>query len=74
MLQRCLVMHQSLELLPTGPLDLVLTVPALPGMNFMSFDQHFEVFEAAYHWCRGQIDHLAAESDAALTAILATKD
>ncbi len=41
-------MHQSPDLLPVGPLDLVLTVPALPGANFMDFDRHVEVFEAAY--------------------------
>ncbi len=72
-LQRCLVMHQNPELLPVGPLDLVLTVPPFPGANFMDFDQHFEVFEAAYHWCRGQIDALADKGDPAFTAIMATK-
>jgi NTE family protein len=73
-LQRCLGMSQIPELLPVGPHDLVLTVPAFPGANFMDFDHHFEVFEAAYHWCREQIDRLAAENDPALAAILASKD
>jgi NTE family protein len=73
-LQRCLVMHQRPELLPVGPLDLVLTVPALPGANFMDFDRHTQVFEAAYQWCRRQIDELAEKGDPALAAILATKD
>ena len=73
-LQRCLVLNQSPELLPVGPLDLMLTVPELPGANFMSFDQHFELFEAAYHWCREQIDRLETEGNAALAAILATKN
>jgi NTE family protein len=73
-LQRCLVMHQRPELLPIGPLDLVLTVPALPGANFMDFDRHTEVFEAAYQWGRRQIDELAEKGDPALAAILATKD
>ncbi len=68
MLQRCLVMHQSPELLPVGPLDLVLTVPALPGANFMDFDRHFEVFEAAYQWCRRQIEQLTDEGNPALAA------
>ncbi len=49
-------MHQNPELLPVGPLDLVLAVPPFPGANFMDFDHHFEVFEAAYQWCRSQID------------------
>jgi NTE family protein len=73
-LQRCLVMHQRPELLPVGPLDLVLTVPTLPGANFMDFDRHSDVFEAAYQWCCRQIDELADKGDPALTAILATKD
>jgi NTE family protein len=73
-LQRCLVMHQRPESLPLGPLDLVLTVPALPGANFMDFDRHSEVFEGAYQWCRRQIDELAEKGDPALAAILATKD
>lgn len=73
-LQRCLVMHQNPELLPVGPLDLVLAVPPFPGANFMDFDRHFEVFEAAYQWCRGRIDELTDKGDPALAAILATKD
>ena len=54
-------MHQNPELLPVGPLDLVLAVPPFPGANFMDFDRHFEVFEAAYQWCRGKIDELAEQ-------------
>ena len=73
-LQRCLVLNQSPELLPVGPLDLVLTVPELAGASFMDFDQHFEVFEAAYQWCKARIDELGAKGDPALMAILATKD
>ena len=73
-LQRCLGMHQSPALLPVGPLDLVLTVPAVPGANFMDFDRHLEVFEAAHRWCREQIDALTEKGDPALAAILATKD
>ena len=72
-LQRCLVMHQSPELLPAGPLDLVLAVPALPGANFMDFDRHAEVFEAAYQWCRSRIDELDKQGNPALAAILASK-
>ncbi len=72
-LQRCLVMNQSPDLLPVGPLDLVLTVPSLPGANFMDFDRHFEVFEAAYQWCRDEIERLTNEGNPALAAILATK-
>ena len=67
-------MHQSPELLPVGPLDLVLAVPVLAGANFMDFDRHFEVFEAAYQWCRGQIDEQTEKGNPALAAILATKD
>ena len=73
-LQRCLVLNQSPELLPVGPLDVVLAVPELPGANFMDFDRHFEVFEAAYHWCKARIDELGETGDQALAAILATKD
>jgi NTE family protein len=73
-LQRCLVMNQNPELLPVGPLDLVLTVPPFPGANFMDFDHHYEVFEAAYHWCRNKLDELTEKGDPALAAILATKD
>jgi len=73
-LQRCLVLNQSPELLPVGPLDVVLAVPDLPGANFMDFDRHFEVFEAAYHWCNARIDELGETGDPALAAILATKD
>ena len=72
-LQRCLVMHQNPELLPVGPLDLVLAVPPFPGANFMDFDRHGEVFEAAYQWCRGKIDELERSGDTALAAILAAK-
>ena len=73
-LQRCLVMHQAPELLPVGPLDLVLTVPAFPGAHFMDFDRHTEVFAAAYQWCHQQIDELADKGSPALAAILATKN
>ena len=73
-LQRCLVMHQAPELLPVGPLDLVLTVPALPGANLMDFDRHTEVFAAAYQWCHQQIDELTNKGSPALAAILATKN
>ena len=73
-LQRCLVMHQNPELLPVGPLDLVLAVPPFPGANFMDFDHHFEVFEASYRWCCARIDELIEKGDPALAAILATKD
>ena len=73
-LQRCLGTHQSPELLPVGRLDLILSVPAFPGADFMDFDHHFDVSEAAYRWCRGQIDELADKGDPALAAILATRD
>jgi NTE family protein len=72
-LQRCLVMNQSPDLIPAGPLDLVLGVPDLAGATFMDFDRHSEVFEAAYQWCRQEIDTLAEKGDPALAAILATK-
>jgi NTE family protein len=72
-LERCLSMNQNPALLPTGPLDLVLNVPPFPGANFMDFDRHSEVFEAAHEWGRGQIDALIREGNPAVTAILATK-
>jgi NTE family protein len=72
-LERCLSMNQNPDLLPTGPLDLVLNVPAFPGVGFMDFDRHSEVFEAAYEWGRGQIDALDRAGDPAIRAILATK-
>jgi NTE family protein len=71
MLQRCVSLRQSRESLPVGPLDLVLTVPPLADAQFMDFDRHQEVFEAAYHWCCGQIDELMESGDPALAAILA---
>ncbi len=73
-LQRCLVLNQDPELLPVGPLDLVMPVPELPGASLMDFDRHVEVFEAAYHWCKTRIDELAEQNDPALAAILATRD
>ena len=73
-IQRCLVMHQAPELLPLGPLDLVLAVPVLAGANFMDFDRHTQVFEAAYQWCRRQIDELLDQGNPALAALLATQD
>jgi NTE family protein len=72
-LQRCLALHQDPDLLPLGPLDLVLTVPALAGANLMDFDRHSDVFEAAYRWCRTRIDELEQQGDPALAAILTTK-
>ena len=74
MLQRYLVMHQPPESLPVGPLDLILTVPALPGANFMDFDRHSEVFAAAYQWCQRELDKLVEERNPAVMAVLATKD
>jgi NTE family protein len=73
-IQRCLVMHQASEMLPAGPLDLVLEVPALAGANLMDFSRHAEVFEAAYHWCRREIDELIERANPALAALLATND
>jgi NTE family protein len=73
-IQRCLVMHQTPDSLPLGPLDLVLEVPSLPGANFMDFDRHSQVFEAAYQWCRRRIDELRDAGNPALAAILATRD
>jgi predicted acylesterase/phospholipase RssA len=61
------------DLLPTGPLDLVLNVPPFPGVGLMDFDRHSEVFGAAYEWCHGQIDALNRAGNPAVTAILATK-
>jgi hypothetical protein len=40
-------MHQAPELLPLGPLDLVLEVPVLAGTSFMDFDRHAHVCDAA---------------------------
>jgi NTE family protein len=73
-LQRCLVLNQDPDRLPTGPLDLVLPVPELPGATLLDFDRHFEVFEGAYQWCKRRIDELGEQNDAALAAILATRD
>jgi NTE family protein len=73
-IQRCLVMHQAPELLPLGPLDLVLAVPVLAGASFMDFDRHTQVFEVAYQWCRQQIDQLLDQGNPALAALLATRD
>jgi NTE family protein len=72
--QRCLLMNQSHDRLPVGPLDLVLAVPDFPGANFMDFDRHFDVFQAAYAWCSTQIHDLGEQGCPALAAILATRD
>jgi NTE family protein len=69
-LQRCLAMSQNPDLLPAGPHDLVLAVPAFPGANFMDFDRHVDVFEASYRWCCAEIDRRMAAGDEALAAIL----
>jgi NTE family protein len=71
-LQRCLASRHNLDMLPVGPHDLVLAVPA-PGASLMDFDRHHEVFETAYQWCRRRIAELADASDSALAALLATK-
>ena len=73
-LQRCLVLNQDPDRLPIGPLDLVLPVPELPGATLLDFDRHFEVFEGAYQWCKRRIDELGEQNDAALAAILATRE
>jgi NTE family protein len=67
-------LNQDPDRLPIGPLDLVLPVPELTGATLLDFDRHFEVFEGAYHWCKRRIDELGEQSDAALAAILATRD
>ena len=72
-LQRCLATRNGSELLPVGPHDLVLSVPALPGANLMDFDRHHELFETAYQWGRRRLDALADQGDPALAAILAAK-
>jgi NTE family protein len=72
-LRRCYGIHQSPSLLPIEPLDLVLAPPPFPGSNFIDFDRHSDVFEAAYQWCSIQLDRLVAEHDQAFEAILATR-
>jgi NTE family protein len=69
-LRRCFGIHQNPDMLPTGPLDLVLAPPAFPGSSFVDFDRHTDVFKAAYKWCNEQLDRLAAEKDTALATIL----
>jgi hypothetical protein len=39
----------------------------------MDCDRHTEVFQAAYEWCRDQINELADEGNPALAIILAKK-
>jgi len=73
-LQRCLVLNQNLIGCRSARLDLVLPVPELAGATLLDFDRHFEVFEGAYQWCKRRIDELGEQSDAALAAILATRD
>jgi NTE family protein len=72
-LRRCFGIHQNPDLLPLGPLDLVLAPPPFPGSSFIDFQRHHDVFEASYEWCLGKIDELAKMEDKALAAILATK-
>jgi len=71
-LRRCFCIHQSAELLPIGPLDLVLAPPPFPGSSFMEFDRHSEVSEAAYQWCSTHLDQLAAQDNPGLKALLAS--
>jgi NTE family protein len=73
-LRRCLCLHQNPDLLPIGPLDLVLAPPPFPGSNFLDFDRHSEVFEAGYQWGGVQLDQLMAEHNPALEPILATRN
>jgi hypothetical protein len=52
----------------------VLMRQSSPGATLLNFDRHFEVFEGAYQWCRRRIDKLGEQNNAALAAILATRD
>jgi NTE family protein len=70
-LQRCLVLNENIAQLSVDATDLVLQVPAFAGTNFMDFERHSAVVEAAYHWCRAQLDRLSAEGNPALAAMLA---
>jgi NTE family protein len=72
-LRRCLLMNQGAELLPIESSDLVLKVPIFPGANLLSFDQHIEVFEAAYLWAMHQIDRFQANDEPAWAQIMAAQ-
>jgi NTE family protein len=70
-LQRCLVLNEHIAQLPLDAGDLVLPVPAFAGANFMDFESHSAVVEAAYRWCRAELDRLSGEDNPALAAMLA---
>lgn len=69
-LQRCLVLNENIAQLPVDANDLVLQVPAFAGTNFMDFARHSAVVDAAYHWCRAELDRLSDEGNPALAAML----
>jgi hypothetical protein len=73
-IQRCLVMHQAPELLPLGPLDLVLAVPVACRCELHGFRSPHGSVRGAYRWSGGQIDELLGQGNPALAALLATKD
>jgi NTE family protein len=72
-LRRCFGIHQNPDLLPLGPLDLILAPPPFPGSSFIDFQRHHEVFEASYQWGLAQINELSNLNNPALAAILQTK-
>jgi hypothetical protein len=65
------VLNEHIAQLPLDANDLVLPVPAFAGANFMDFESHSAVVEAAYRWCRAELDRLSQEDNPALAAMLA---
>jgi NTE family protein len=54
---------------PTGPHDLFLRPPPLPGSDYMNWDRHHDVFDAAYQWGLETLDRLKADNDPAIGAM-----
>ena len=73
-LWRSLVAHQRYDTLPTAPLDHVMRPPCSADIGVTEFERHTEIFEASYLWAREAIVALEAEGNAAIAAILATRN
>ena len=51
---------------PSGPHDLLLHPPPFPGLSFMNWDRHHDVFNAAYRWGLEALDRLKSDNNPAI--------
>ena len=70
---RCMILNENPALLPIDSRDLVLLVPSFGQATLMDFKRHSETFDAAYQWCRAELDRLGKEGNSALAAIFASR-